>query len=354
MISAIRMCLALALAGVASLAQAEFHNFRIEQIYTNADGSVQFVVLKECCNANGENILDGKSLRSTSPAGTQTFTFPNDLPFNTANKRVLVATPGFAALGLIAPDYTMPANFVPIGGGSLNYAGVSQVSFGPLPTDGTNAILATGAVVPNVATNFVGQSASVQPGPTSALAVEFYNATLDHYFLTHIANEISDLDTGVHPGWMRTQQSFRVFTSSSAQTSPVCRFYIPPASGDSHFYGRGTQECTETGQKFPTFVNEDSQFFHVILPAAGVCPAGTIPVYRVFNNRPGSANHRYTIDRNIRDLMVSQQHWIAEGDGPDLVVMCVPPTTTTVAPAPPPMSEPPEPPMPPPGYGGYP
>ena len=29
-----------------------------------------------------------------------------------------------------------------------------------------------------------------------ASAVEFYNATLDHYFLTHIANEIALLDAG--------------------------------------------------------------------------------------------------------------------------------------------------------------
>ncbi len=77
----------------------------------------------------------------------------------------------------------------------------------------------------------------------------------------------------------------------------MCRIRIPPENGDSHFYGRGTTECNETLQKFPTFVNEDSQFFHVVLPVLGVCPAGTIPVYRVFTpkTRP-DANHRYTID----------------------------------------------------------
>jgi len=350
---AFRGLLSLALLAFASWANAAFHLFRIEQIYTNADGSVQFVVLKECCNTNGENQWDSQSLRSTSPAGTQVFTFPGNLPgSNTANKRVLVATPGFAALGLVAPDYVMPANFIPIGGGRLDYAGVSQVSFGPLPTDGTNAILATGQVVPNVATNFAGQSASVVGGPSSALAVEFYNASLDHYFVSYVAKEIADLDTGVHPGWTRTQQSFRVFTSATGQTSPVCRFYIPPGKGDSHFYGRGVQECTETGQKNPTFINEDPQFFHVILPAAGVCPAATIPVYRVFDNRV-DANHRYMIDRNIRDLMVSQQHWLAEGDGPDLVVMCVPPTTPAASPVTPAPPDP-MPPYMPPGYGGYP
>src|SRR3954469_21196442 len=170
---ALRIFTALALVGFASWASAAFHLFRIDQIYTNADGTIQFIVLKECCNTNGENQWDGQPLRSTSPAGTQTFNFPGNLPNSgTANKRVLVATQAFAALGIVTPDFIMPANFIPIGGGSLNYSGVSQVSFGPLPTDGTNAILSTGQVVQNVATNFAGQSASVQAGPTTALAVE--------------------------------------------------------------------------------------------------------------------------------------------------------------------------------------
>jgi hypothetical protein len=45
-------------------------------------------------------------------------------------------------------------------------------------------------------------------------------------------------------------------------------------------------------------------------------------VYRVFSNRP-DANHRYMTDRVVRDQMVAKG-WLAEGDGPDLVVMCAP------------------------------
>jgi hypothetical protein len=44
--------------------------------------------------------------------------------------------------------------------------------------------------------------------------------------------------------------------------------------------------------------------------------------YRVFDNR-ADANHRYTTDRSVRDAMVAKG-WIAEGDGPDAVVMCAP------------------------------
>jgi hypothetical protein len=127
----------------------------------------------------------------------------------------------------------------------------------------------------------------------------------------------------------------------------VCRFYSPPGKGDSHFYGRGTAECDATGAANPSFVNEDPQFFHVLLPVAGNCATGTIPVYRVFSNR-ADANHRYMVDRAIRDQMVNDRHWLAEGDGPDLVVMCVPPVTAAAVPY-----QPSETPGDTPGYPGY-
>jgi plastocyanin len=163
----------------------------------------------------------------------------------------------------------------------------------------------------------------VNGASAAALAVEFYHSTLNHYFLTYIPNEIGILDAGVTiKGWVRTGQSFNVYSAAGSGTSPVCRFYIPPAKGDSHFYGRGTVECNATGQNNPSFINEDPQFFHVALPTLGVCPAGLRNVYRVFSNRL-DANHRYMVDPAIRDHMVAIG-WLAEGDGPDLVVMCAP------------------------------
>ena len=102
----------------------------------------------------------------------------------------------------------------------------------------------------------------------------------------------------------------------------MCRYYIPPGLGDSHFFGRGTAECNATGQKNPTFVLEDPAFMQMFLPTLGVCPAGTIQVYRVYSNRP-DANHRYLTSKTLRAQMVAKG-WLAEGDGPDLVVMCAP------------------------------
>jgi hypothetical protein len=142
-------------------------------------------------------------------------------------------------------------------------------------------------------------------------------------FLTHIANEIAILDAGVTiKGWARTGQLFNVYPVAGSATSPVCRFYIPPALGDSHFYGRGTAECDATGSNNPSFINEDPQFFHLALPTAGVCPSGMRAVYRVFSNRL-DANHRYMVSQSLRDQMAGKG-WLLEGDGPDLVVMCSP------------------------------
>jgi hypothetical protein len=152
--------------------------------------------------------------------------------------------------------------------------------------------------------------------------VEYYNASLDHYFLTHDEFEIQSLDNAMpNHGWERTGETWRVSSSPETGSSPVCRFYIPPGHGDSHFYGRGFAECKATAASHPSFVNESSAFFHVSLPLQGACRPGTRNLYRVFNGRP-DANHRYTIERGIRDLMV-EAGWIAEGDGDDRVAMCV-------------------------------
>ena len=133
----------------------------------------------------------------------------------------------------------------------------------------------------------------------------------------------ANLDAGKTPTkWTRTGYSFHAYAASQIGSSPVCRYYLPPAFGDSHFFGRGTAECNATGVAHPQFVLEDPQFMQMILPTAGNCPAGTLPIYRVFSNRP-DANHRYMTDRTQRDAMVAKG-WLAEGDGPDLVVMCAP------------------------------
>lgn len=153
--------------------------------------------------------------------------------------------------------------------------------------------------------------------------VEFYNAQLDHYFISSAAGEIAALDAGTTiKGWSRTGEVFAAFPVGQLAASPVCRFYIPPGSGDSHFFGRGTAECARTARDQPSFTRESDEVLGMMMPTAGVCRGTTIPVYRLFSNR-ADANHRYTTKREIRDDMVGRG-WIAEGDGADFVVMCAP------------------------------
>ena len=166
-------------------------------------------------------------------------------------------------------------------------------------------------------------AAATAPPLTTVVVVEYYNATLDHYFITRYPTEQANLDAGNTPTrWVRTGYAFKAYASAQDGTSPVCRYYIPPGLGDSHFFGRGTAECANTGAAHPTFVLEDPATMNMVLPVAGACPAGTLPIYRVFSARP-DANHRYMTDPAVRDAMVGRG-WVAEGDGPDLVVMCSP------------------------------
>jgi hypothetical protein len=162
-------------------------------------------------------------------------------------------------------------------------------------------------------------------------AIEFYNAGLDHYFVTIDANEIHLLDTGGFVGWKRTALSFKVLdpTTATANVSPVCRFYGVPAAGlDSHFYSASPLECDQVRQRYPgVWLLESNNVFLVGLPDAnGRCASGTVPIYRSWNGRVDS-NHRYTTDPAVQQSMIARGY-IAEGYGPPSmpVVMCSPGT----------------------------
>lgn len=152
--------------------------------------------------------------------------------------------------------------------------------------------------------------------------VEFYNASLDHYFISASRADIDALDSGKFAGWSRTGQGFKAYDAPADGTSPVCRFYIPPAVGDSHFYSASPAECADVAAKFPNFVYESPNVMQVGLPdaATGSCRAGWKPVYRMWNTRADS-NHRYTTDTSVRDAMLAKGY-VAEGYGPAGVAMC--------------------------------
>jgi uncharacterized delta-60 repeat protein len=155
-------------------------------------------------------------------------------------------------------------------------------------------------------------------------AIEFYDSDLKHYFITADTSEASGIDAGAAgPGWSRTGNRFKVWltpntNSATLSAAPVCRFYGTRGVGpNSHFYTAEPDECTavksDRGWTFEGVV------MYLQRPNA-TCPAGTVPVYRNYNNRFAfnDSNHRYSTDIGVYQQM-SSQGWVGEG-----IVMCSP------------------------------
>jgi hypothetical protein len=143
---------------VSANAYAGHHLWVWTEMYSNASGSVQFVEM--FTNANSEQGVGPFTITST----THTFNFVTNLPTaTTANTWILIATSGFGSLpGGVTPDYIIPSNFFPTGGGTLNYAsGVQSWSYGVVPTDGYHSLLRNGSTAVNSPQNFAGQVGSV-------------------------------------------------------------------------------------------------------------------------------------------------------------------------------------------------
>ncbi len=178
LVQALMMLLGFAL--TTAPAEASFHLWQVSEIYSNADGSVQFIEYSNCCG--GEQFLNSLNVELTRTGGSS-FVFPSDLPVpgvqpSTANTRFLVATPGYAAApGAVAPDYTLPSgNFFDINGDTLRLDGDAfgiccSAAFGPgeLPIDGSSSLnFPGGTVLFNSPTNFAGQTGFVPEPMTLA------------------------------------------------------------------------------------------------------------------------------------------------------------------------------------------
>lgn len=184
---------------------------------------------------------------------------------------------------------------------------------------------------------------SPQATETVVTVVEYYNAGLKHYFITAAAAEIANLDGGAFGGaWKRTGQTFAAWAIADrpAGSAPVCRFFGTDqyrANGtrigpNSHFYTGDPAECAfvktawqsvaADGKSYPAWTYEGDAFA-LKLPAGGACPAGTVPLYRAYNDGAGGdPNHRYATSPATLTAMAG---WTVEG-----LVMCGPPAAPVV------------------------
>lgn len=158
--------------GMSLQASANFHLWDINELYSNADGSVQFIEF--FTTSNGQEFLNsgGATLTSTDSGATQThlFSFPSDLPGATANKFFLVGTAGLAsAPGGVTPDYVVPDGFLFNAGGTLDFGpGADVLTYAALPAGGILSMNRDGTSGVNSPTNFNGQTGSIVPLPAAA------------------------------------------------------------------------------------------------------------------------------------------------------------------------------------------
>ncbi|MDV6345076.1 calcium-binding protein [Nitrosomonas sp. Is37] len=153
-----------------------FHIAHIDQVYSNADGSVQFI--KFVIDANDQEFWAGHSLTSSNGATTNTFHINTDLPSGaTDGKSVLVATQGFADLGtarpdffipnfsFVKPDYIIPNKFLFTTNGTVIFTGMigGTISYAQLPTDGKLSLSPDDSTGINSFTNFTGNTGTL-PG----------------------------------------------------------------------------------------------------------------------------------------------------------------------------------------------
>jgi photosystem II stability/assembly factor-like uncharacterized protein len=108
--------------------------FAIDEIYSNADGSIQFIML----NTVESGRLTGLTLVASDGTTTHAFEFPGDLPGNAINRLFLVGTQGFADLNVVKPDFIVPNGFLFYPNGSVRL-GQNEFPYTGLSVDGMHA-----------------------------------------------------------------------------------------------------------------------------------------------------------------------------------------------------------------------
>ncbi|MCZ6793214.1 MAG: hypothetical protein O7J95_06335 [Planctomycetota bacterium] len=166
------LVMAVGIAALAGPAEAGSHLWKINEVFSSDDGTIQFIELHECCGAAGEIYLT--NLLFTSKATGKRFRFPETLRGSTANRYLLLGTAAFAALpGAPRPDYIIAPEFFSTTGDTLWYSeqrNYDRFVFGTgdLPTDGRTSIQVTDfrldrfTTGKNSPTNYRGETGSVE------------------------------------------------------------------------------------------------------------------------------------------------------------------------------------------------
>lgn len=156
----------------------------------------------------------------------------------------------------------------------------------------------------------------------ASTVIEFYNAELDHYFITGSSKEAAIIDRGAAGhGWVRTGNTFE-----ANGNHPVARFYGNAKLGpNSHYYTADSNETLNLRTIQSVTPNTEKRWnyegatFAVNLPVNGACLNNDVPIFRAYNNgfaRGIDSNHRIATNLAAINEVVARG-WIYEG-----VVMC--------------------------------
>ncbi len=159
-------CAAVALAlSMSGEALAGAHTWRVSEIFSSADGQIQFVELVEINGGNGEVMAGTHHI--TTLANDQLYT--GNLTPPTGFHHLLFGTDAYNALPGAPPrDRSIPANFFAVAGpDTVTYVPYDSVSYiaGGLPTDGVTSLDTNGLPVANSPTNYAGTTGSIDASP---------------------------------------------------------------------------------------------------------------------------------------------------------------------------------------------
>jgi hypothetical protein len=325
-------------AAALTLATSAAASFRIESLYSDQSGAFQYIELRENSADGRVTPLAGSIITVTRGDVVKRYVIPNDPPAAfPAGGSLLVSTVadwssddfGFALPR--PPDYVMRVRFLPTDGGTIDLDGQAPWTFDALPTDGSTALLRSGETASASVRSFALGNISMHIDFVNL--TEYYNDALGRFFMSGAAPDLDAIESDRIKGWAPTGYWLPAFavplpvhccSTYGHVAVPVCRFYIPPEAGDSHFFSAFVEECDEVATKFPSFVLETREAFYVYLPdkETGACPVPFHPVYRLWNQR-ADTNHRYIYDNLPLRIPMLQEGWIPEGRGPAGVAWCI-------------------------------
>ncbi|HET9481417.1 MAG TPA: hypothetical protein VFP98_06665 [Candidatus Polarisedimenticolia bacterium] len=157
----------LVLAAAGSQATAGGHTWRIKELFSNADGTIQFIEVWESLGGAGEVNTQGHNIVSN----THSVAVNGPVASPTSFRRLLFGTPAFQALPGAPPvDQTIVANFFNPNGDTITYTALDVQSFGPgvLPTDGIRSLNRDGTTGVNSPENYAQEVGSVDASPQPA------------------------------------------------------------------------------------------------------------------------------------------------------------------------------------------